>query len=110
MLLWGALASKFLRDAGFQGLLLQGLLDGLNDILYALWARSNGSRILGYVDKDALYLVFWLWWLFFALFHVKSKGAVESAEGFETAGGVFLWLNAAIVVDKVDDRSRSEDS
>ena len=79
----------------------QCLLYGINNVVYPLWARSYGNMCLGEVYVNSLYLVFVLWWLLFALFHVKTQRTVQESEALESAVGMWDWLDATIVVDKV---------
>ncbi len=54
------------------------------------------------MDVDSLNLAFVLWWLFFAVFHVEAECAVQSAAGVKSAVGMFLWLDAAIIINEVN--------
>ena len=56
---------------------------------------------LGEVYVNSLNFVFVLWWLFFALCHVKAQRTVQVSEALESAGGMWNWLDTTIVVDKV---------
>ena len=88
----------------------QGLLYDINNVVYPLWARSYGDMCLGEVYVNSLYLVFMLWWLCFALFHVKSQRTIQVSEALESAGGMWYGLDTTIVIGKMHHGCGCQDS